>query len=211
MTRRHRGFTLIELMISLIVLSMISLTVAGVWRGISTGYSNSQRHQQNLQMARVGMAKVHHLVRDCELVTAWDKSNYGSMSMWWEDSNDDGHINISELRLVGELLQPGKIHMIRNVFPDGMGALDVTVKHGDVDSVNKVFGLMISNGPYMEMTLLMEDVRQFELRPDDDSPETRSVDIRLEVGSSDASIDLRSTATIRKYEGGSTASWPPDP
>ena len=94
MKRKNHAFTLLELVITIAIMSVIGLSVAGVSVALSTAHANSQSAYENIQASRNTLIGIQRVLNRARLIVATDSQ---TVLYWVGDANGDGAINISEL------------------------------------------------------------------------------------------------------------------
>ena len=95
MKASRSGFTLIEVTMAMVVISVIGLTVAGVAMALSTAQDNSQDYYQCIQTGRVSMLRLQDMLRRARLVTEVFDTG---LVIWESDTNGNRTIDLSELK-----------------------------------------------------------------------------------------------------------------
>ena len=195
----RRGFTLVELVISVAITAVIGSAVAGLAMVLSTASEHGQDRYLSLQTARIAMRNVQDTIRKAKLVTA---CNGTMMVLWAEDTNGNGKINLTEVALLGRDSSLEQIRMHRIVFPDhwseGLKAmLDLQLQLDDLTSVPDVLSWM-QGVQYDEVTVLAGDVRAFGISTSPAPPMTDLVGLTMTIGPSEPqAVTLRSAVHLR--------------
>ncbi len=90
----HRGLTLVELLIALIVTSIILASVATLAYALGTANDVSETISRDQARLRYVTLKLSQLLRNCKLVCAVPGND---LLIWRADDNSDNLININEL------------------------------------------------------------------------------------------------------------------
>ena len=64
--RGNEGLTLIELLISMIVLGIVTTLLVGIWTALQSSYANTVNNQNAQQIARDAMARMRRDIRDMQ-------------------------------------------------------------------------------------------------------------------------------------------------
>jgi len=207
-----RAFTLMELMLSLSILSVIGLTVGSVAAALSHAQSHTDNLSESVQSARSGLLAVESYVRKAKLVTAVETNG---LVLWLGDANDDGRINVGELAMIRLDEASGEVGVSSLTFskdtsPVTLEALNASRSLTAVDEVSDVsreLGRGIYVG-YLSETTLATNVRQFQVVPDAPPPLTRLVGLRITVGDrADRQIALTSSVRLRDDETANVGSY----
>ena len=115
MARNAKAFTLAELLMAMLVMGIIALAVGGMSMALSTAHEYSEDFYRHTQIARNGMRRVQRALRQAKLITAKDST---SVAYWAEDTNGNGRINLTEMRLLTFEAGQGELAEYRVEFPD---------------------------------------------------------------------------------------------
>ena len=200
---RPGGLTVAELVLAMDITGVVGLSVSGVFMALSTAQAHSEDHQTYVQTARCTARHVQRILRKAKLVVAADA---GGLLVWSEDTNGDGLINVSEL--VAFLYDdPRKeLEQKRVVFTASMAAatreaLDVRIALADLDDLTALDAKVQSAFPqYYVEELLADNVREFTGELDAAAPRTKTVKLRLKIGTAKRSVTVYACATIRADE-----------
>ena len=84
--RRHpSGFTMMELTLSIAIVSIIGVCVAGVAVAISQAHQAAETYYANVQQTRAALQKMSQDLRDAKLVLSYGP---GTLTLWMADTTD---------------------------------------------------------------------------------------------------------------------------
>ncbi len=197
MRSRTRAFTIVELILAMVIVSVIALSVAGISAALSSAYAHSQDYYQCIQGGRVGMRRIQKPLRKARLITACTADSLG---FWGEDSNDDGIINLDEIRLISYDSVNRQVTQRRIRFPDGMDpgtkdALNVEIALHELTDISNVANYL--TGMYLETTPMAVQVDDFEVAPQVAPPMTRFLKVVLNVSEGGKEMTVRSAVSLR--------------
>ena len=198
MRHTRTGFTLVEFMMAATIMSIIALSVAGVFGALSNAYCGSQVYYQTLQTAQSSMTRVQAMVHKAKLVTAATSS---SLVLWAGDTNEDGTINLSEIAVLQYDSDHHEVREIRVVFPENMDVSTKTVMDApkllstltDITEASNTVGSVA----YTRETVLASDVWAFRVAVTPQPPMSNLVKIELEIGPEGQRFILRSACSLR--------------
>ncbi|MHC4715674.1 MAG: PulJ/GspJ family protein [Planctomycetota bacterium] len=205
MSRPIKAFTLLELMLSLSVISVMGLTVASVAAALSYAQSHTDEVSESVHSGRSGLLTIESYVRRAKLVTAVQATG---MVLWLGDANDDGQINVAELAMVQYKGQAREVRLSRVIFPanlapDTLELLNTPKALSSVDEMDEVtdeFDRGIYAG-YLTTMPLATNVEEFTVATDVAPPLSRLMLLRIKVGhSSDRQIQMTSSTRLRADE-----------
>ncbi len=195
MKASRSGFTLIEMTMAMVVMSVIGLTVGGVAMALSTAQNSSQDYYQCIQTGRVSMLRLQDLLRRAKLVT--DVSDTG-LVIWESDANGDGAINLPELKLVswdGSSQQVTR-HCVKP--PPGDPKLMYQVR---VPLYLATFeswpGVRSGLASMIEEVVLAENVESFSVRATPAAPRAKSISFQITIRLGDRSLTLHDGVSLR--------------
>ena len=211
-SKKTKALTLVELMMSLAMMSIIGLTVATVAAALSHAQSHTDEISENIQSGRSGLLAIESYVRRAKLVTAIDTDG---LVVWLGDSNQDGKINADELAMIKYDSQARQVKLSKVSFPLNMAEAMVSVLNTPKDlstvastaDVSGEFSRGIYVG-YLSENVLATDVDSFEVVPDTAPPMSRLVLLRIKVGeSADRQVALTSSVKLRADDTANAANY----
>jgi len=179
------------------------MSVSGVFMALSTAKAHTENHQTNVQTARCTARHVQRILRKAKLVVAADG---GGLLVWGEDTNDDDRINISELVGFAYDDQRRELEQRRVVFPASMlpatrDALDVGIELAGLSDPTALHEKAQSEFPqYYVEEVLADNVLEFTGELDAAAPLTKTVKLRLKIGTEKRSVTVYACATLRVDE-----------
>ena len=182
---------------SLCVLSVTTLAIAGVSMTLSTTYCNGQQYYQCVQTARIAMKQIQGIINKSKLITA---STQNSLLVWVEDTNRDQRINRTEMLSLRYDKQTGEIRTYRVTLPSDLApetktAMDTHIPLSDVTSSTMPSWLQMES--MLTNQLLASNVTDFGLKVSPTAPLANLAEILIKVTSEARSLTLRSGSFLR--------------
>jgi type II secretory pathway pseudopilin PulG len=97
MILRHKGLTLVELLVGLIVASIILGAIASLIFAVGTTHSSSSDTAAKQAQVRFATVRISELIRYCKLVYA---TSANRITIWKADDDSDNNIDASELAYI---------------------------------------------------------------------------------------------------------------
>jgi len=197
MQRHGKALTVLELVIAMSITALIGLSVAGVFKVLSTAQADSSSTYQAAQGGRAAITRIAGYLQKARLITAIGPRRL----LWWQrDDNGDGRINLTELMLLHYDDATDTLYTRRVELPDDMDeqtrmALDYRVPL--MWALTDTGMNMILDSVWRRETVEAEDVTAVEISLLPDCPDTRVVKLQLTLGSGENSLVLRSAASLR--------------
>ena len=195
MKASRSGFTLIEVTIAMVVVSVVGLTVAGVAMALSTAHDNSQDYYQCIQTGRVTMLRLQDMLRRARLVT--DVSDTG-LVIWESDANGDETINLPELTLVSwdESTQRviRRCVKVPDDWPVPIEDLAVLLSAATFESWSASESTFAS---LIEEVVLAENIEAFSVQTTPAAPLAKSVSVQMTIGLGNHSLTVHDGASLR--------------
>ena len=203
MTRNAPGFTLVELVMAMFITSIIAAAVAGMSMVLSTANAHSEDRYMAIESARNAMRKIQLDFQKALLITAVSEDG-SSLLYWVRDENENGKINLTELRLLRHESGEKQIRRYQVAFPDTWPQplrdaqdTEFTLQ----SSLNlSTMASYVAGSTHSVGRLLAVDVHDFEvsLPPSSQAPPLATlVQIRHTVGQGEQALTLRSAASLR--------------
>ena len=197
MTRGTRAFTLAELVMAMAIMSIIGLAVVGITMALTDAQEYSGDFYRNVQIARNSMRYLQRAIQKANLITAVDSD---SLACWLEDTNDNGRINVTEMRLFAFESGDCEIAEYRIQFPSWwtqvMKALaDTSVSLAWVTDISNVKS-MRSNS-YVVRRVLATDVASVTFTVSPSAPITKLLQTEITIGQGDRRVVLRGATALR--------------
>jgi hypothetical protein len=193
--RERNAFTLLELVMSLSMMSIIGLSVAGLSVAVGDGYVASEGYYDALQSGRNTMMRIEATVRKAKLIIA---STGNSVTFWAGDTNADGLINLDEIKTVTLNTATGEIDEIAVNFGNAANkaALNVTVPLSSLSTVSA--SLAVQRGStYCVTTPLVTGVSDFQVKVSPAAPLATRLDLQFTLGAGQQKLTLNNTARLR--------------
>ncbi|MFP4053671.1 MAG: Tfp pilus assembly protein FimT/FimU [Phycisphaerae bacterium] len=192
----RRAMTLAELIIGLTMLSVIGLAIGGMATSLSRAYGQGESFYSDLQSARVSMMRLEAMAQGSEQLLSSDPFANSALTLWEEDRDKDGMVNLSEMVFVhfdptrGELVEQRL-----NKLPDNM---DFSISPSSLRDVDVTVLLMWWYGPYRSDGVLATNLLECQLRTDTQPPDTTLISLRIKVGTADRFVQLQSARSIER-------------
>ncbi|MDD4889851.1 MAG: prepilin-type N-terminal cleavage/methylation domain-containing protein [Phycisphaerae bacterium] len=174
---RRRGFTLLELTLSLAISTMVLATAAGLAFAVSHAWGKSEDINEIVSHGRNGLFQISDRVRSGRAIGYTDSAG---MLIWREDSNGDGYVDQAELSLLrvsGGQLTEGRLNFGANVSQATQDANNRRVTAGEFVSSSYVASLQ--QNPYFATGVLCDYVTSVSWVLDQNAPQTRLVQVRI--------------------------------
>jgi len=198
MTRNAKGFTLAEMLMSLVVMSIISLAVVSLTMALTTAQEYSEDFYRNIQIARNSLRRIERHINKAKLITAGDS---GTLVYWLDDANGNGDIELTELRLITTDMATGKVMMYRAVLP-----VYWTQEMKDIwdDSMTVPIATdlptaltWLSHPQWAVSEALATEVTSIKFTASPAIPVAEVLQIEVTVGEGPGAVELRSSASMR--------------
>jgi type II secretory pathway component PulJ len=204
-TRRARGFTLVELVLGVGFTALIGLSAVTLGSVLTSHYSRSQEYYQAVQTVRIALMRLQSEFRSAQLVTQVSASQ---ILLWREPNSADGQINPSELVLLA--YAGGVIRQYQIVYPSSMSAymrqvLDAPVSLGSVVEQPASWAATIQSNWYVTNKVQAANLTGFSVTADAAVPLSRMVTISVSCGQGSSAATLRSATRLRADKTGSVA------
>ena len=183
MRTNRTALTSLELTISLVIISVIALSAAGVTLVLSESHAETESRYDNTQAGRGALTLMQKYLNESKLVTALDR---GTIVLWHRDRNEDGKINLSELVVLTHDSDRNAIKMVRVVFGEAMesgmvAALDYRIELFKATDVDYVMDCLKQDSRTYE-EVIVENVQEFKAIAEPPCPMARMVRLYLIVG-----------------------------
>ena len=206
MKRTERGFTLVELVMSISIAAIVGLAVAGAAAALSAAHSQGDEFYRSLKSGRFAVNRIQNDLRRARLVLASDAAN---LVYWAGDANSDRQVNVAEIGLLSYSADSDQLCLEGVVFADSMAqetraALNTNVSLSEVATVEDATTLIRETyAAYQVEHLLANEVVSFSLKMDTDAPLTKLVGIVIEIGAHGSPRKFRSATRLRADATGS--------
>jgi prepilin-type N-terminal cleavage/methylation domain-containing protein len=198
MTRNTKGFTLAELMMSLVVMSVISLAVASLTMALTKAQEYSEDFYRHVQIARNSLRRIERDINKSKLITAGDSN---TLVYWLDDANNNGDIELTELRLITTDVATGKVLLCRVEFPAGWPE---AWKEIFDDSMTVPLATDLSSAitwvrrsAWAHEEELATEVSSFKFTASPSIPASEVLQIEMTVGDGPGLVELRTTTHMR--------------
>ncbi len=183
MRTKRKALTSLELTISLVIVSIIALSAAGVTLVLSESHAETESRYANTQAGRGALAVMQKYLNESRLVTAIER---GTIVLWHRDRNEDGKINLSELVMLTHDTDRNAIKMVRVAFGQDMesnmvAALDYRIELFKASDLDYVMGCFEQDSRTYEK-VIVENVQEFKAVAEPPCPMSKMVRLYLTVG-----------------------------
>ena len=200
MTRKSKGFTLAELLTSMVIMSIISLAVVSLTMALTTAQEHSENFYRHVQIARNSLRFIERDINKAKLITAGDSDTL----VYWLDTNGNGDIELTELRMITTNLDTGEVMLCYAEFPvfwpqawKDTWEADMTVEI----ATNLASAISwIKNDSWYKQDELATEVTSLKFTVSPAVPVAEMVQIELTVGEGIGAVELRSSASMRSHK-----------
>ena len=193
--RTHNAFTLVELLMSMSVMSVIGLAIAVVGVAVSDGYIASEGYYDALQCGRNTMLRIETAARKAKLIVA---SSSTAVVLWAGDTNGDGLINLDEIKTLTFNTAAGEIDEVAVNFGNApnKGALNVNEPLSSLGTVSSALAVQQASS-YCVTTPLASSVTNVQVKVSPAAPLATRLDLQFTLGSGEQKFTLNNTAHLR--------------
>ena len=198
MTRNDKGFTLAEMLMALLVMSIISLAVVSLTMALTTAQECSDDFYRHVQIARNSLRRIERDINRAKLITAGDSN---TLVYWLDDTNGNGDIELRELRLITTDIATGRVMLCRAVFPpfwpqDWKDTWDSSMTVQIATDLASAIS-WIKNVQWASADALATEVTSLTFTASPAIPTAEVLQIELKVGEGPGAVELRSSASMR--------------
>ena len=136
---RHRGMTLVELLIALAITTVIGLAMVTVLTTVARGLSSANGERSALQRANV---LSHRLTSYSQAALAIIAADKGGLAMWLHDETGEQQVNLLELRVFWFDEDSEVVTLEYVSFPDTWTEEEVDAANTIVTSIEDPFVVM---------------------------------------------------------------------
>jgi Tfp pilus assembly protein PilV len=192
---KHHAFTLVELLLSMSVMSVIGLAIAVLSAAISDGYIASDGYYDALQCGRNTMLRTEANARKAKLIVA---SSSTAVVFWAGDTNGDGLINLDEIKTVTFNAAAGELDEVAVNFGNApnKAALNVNVPLSSLGTVSAALAVQQAS-TYCVTTPLVTSVSNVQMQVSPAAPLATRLDLQFTLGSGEQKLTLNNTAHLR--------------
>ena len=192
---KHNAFTLVELLLSMTVMSVIGLAIAALSVAIGDGYAASEGYYDALQCGRNTMRRIETNSRKAKLIVA---SSSNSVVFWAGDTNGDGLINLDEIKTVTFNSAANEIDEVAVNFGNApnKAALNVNVPLANLSTVAAALAVQQAS-TYCVTTPLASNVSNVQVQVSPAAPLATRLDLQFTLGSGEQKLTLNDTAHLR--------------
>lgn len=193
--RKHHAFTLVELLLSMSIMSVIGLAVAVLSAAISDGYIASDGYYDALQCGRNTMSRTEANARKAKLIVA---SSSTAVVFWIGDTNGDGLINLDEIKTITFNAAASEIDEVAVNFGNASNraALNVNVPLSSLGTVAAALAVQQAS-TYCVTTPLASNVGNVQVQVSPAAPLATRLDLQFTLGSGEQKLTLNNTAHLR--------------
>ena len=200
MTRNTKGFTLAEMLTAMVVMAIISLASVSLTMALTTAQEYSEDFYRHVQIARNSLRRIERDINKAKLITAADSDTL----VYWMDSNDNGEIELTELRAITTNIAAGEVSLCRAelpVFwpPSWKKAWDNSMTVPIATNLTTAVAV-IKNVRWARSDELANEVSSIRFTTSPAAPTSELVQIELTVGDGPGMVQLRSTAAMRAHK-----------
>ena len=197
MMRGTRAFTLAELVMAMAIMSIIGLAVVGMTMALTDAQEYSGDFYRNVQIARNSMRYLQRAVQKANLVTAVDSD---SLAYWLEDTNDNGGINATEIRLIAFESGDRELAEYKIEFPSEWSQflkdlMDSEISLEWVTDMSNVESMRSSS--YVVRRVLATEAASAAFSASPGPPLTKLLQTEVTIGQGDRRVVLRGAAALR--------------
>ncbi len=198
MTRNAKGFTLAEMLMSLVVMSIISLAVVSLTMALTTAQEYSADFYRNVQIARNSLRRIERDIKKAKLITAGDAN---TLVYWLDDANGNGDMELTEMRLITTNIATGQVMLYRVEFPvfwpqewkdNWENSMTVQIATHLPTAIS-----WLAHPQWGPPDVLASDVTSLKFTASPAAPVAEILQIELTVGEGPGAVELRSSASMR--------------
>jgi len=198
MTRNAKGFTLAEMLMSLVVMSIISLAVVSLTMALTTAQEYSADFYRNVQIARNSLRRLERDINRAKLITAGDAN---TLVYWLDDANGNGDIELTEMRMISTNIATGQVMFHHVEFPE-FWPQEWKDTWDDSMTVQIATDLptaisWLAHPQWGAPDVLATDVTSLKFSASPAAPIAETLQIELTVGEGPGAVELRSSASMR--------------
>jgi prepilin-type N-terminal cleavage/methylation domain-containing protein len=192
---KHHAFTLVELLLSMSVMSVIGLSVAALSEAIGDGYIASDGYYDAIQCGRNTVRRIEWTSRKAKLIIA---SSSTAVVFWAGDTNGDGLINLDEIKTVTFNSAAGEIDEVAVNFGNApnKAALNVNVPLSSLSTVSAALAIQQAS-TYCVTTPLATSVSNVQMQVSPAAPLATRLDLQFTLGGGEQKLTLNDTAHLR--------------
>ncbi len=186
----HKGFTLAELLIALMVTSIVLTAVATLAYAMSSANDVSDDTSQKQAQVRFATLRISELIRHSKLIL---KANDDDLAVWRADDNGNEQINVNELVYIEAGQNRDYIRLLE--FPSGTWLLSLAgIQSGDIKPT-----LMSSFSA--RYTVLLPVCSNVQFYPGSINQWSKSVSISFGLSENDVVRQYQIEASLRGWAG----------
>ena len=164
--RKRRGFTIVELMLATVGVSLIALGISSMLSVVAYGTTSSRDLRSLVVKQKTTSARLDAAIRGSKLVLDSD-TNY--MVLWIHDGNQDAKPSLSEIRRVELDLPSGQIlsykAQLDGLSLEMLAAVDGSFElNSDFDAITELFKdpqYFVDIAQTLSLTLALDDANLF--------------------------------------------------
>ncbi|MDP6544723.1 MAG: type II secretion system protein [Phycisphaerae bacterium] len=198
MIQKAKGFTLAEMLMSMMVMSIVSLAVVSMTMALTTAQEYSEDFYRNIQIARNSLRRIERDVNKSKLITAGDSN---TLVYWLDDANGNGDIELTEMRMVRSNPATGEVTRYRPVLPvfwpqewKDIWENSMTVQIA-TDLPTAIAWL--THPQWAVQETLATDVTSLKFTASPAIPTSEVLQIEVTVGEGPGAVELRSSSSMR--------------
>jgi len=190
-TKHKNGFTLVELLVALVVTSIVLVAITTFAFALGSANEVTGDTSQKQAQIRSATLRIQELIRHSKLVCA---INDDDIAIWYDDNNNDGHINIGEIVYIERGSNRDHINICNLMSSDGLVI--------ELDAIGAIstnwWSAYDSNIDYILVIPECSNVRfEFDSLP----PHTKFVSISFDIIENNAIRQYQINAALRGWAG----------
>lgn len=198
MNRNSKGFTLAEMLTSMVVMAIISLAAVSLTMALTVAQESSEDFYRHVQIARNSLRRIERNINKAKLITAADSN---TLVYWADDANENGAVELTELRMITTDLATGEVMLCYAEFPAFWPASWKT-QWDERMTVDMAADLStaagwIKNDQWFKQDALATEITSLKFSLSPTAPTSEVLQIEMTVGEGPGSVQLRSSASLR--------------
>jgi len=182
---------------AMVIMSIIGLAVVGMAMALTDAQEYSGDFYRNVQIARNSMRYLQRAVQKANLITAVDSD---SLAYWLEDTNDNGRINATEIRLIAFDGARSELAEYKIEFPSWWSQqlrdlMDAEISLEWMTDMSNVENLKSIS--YGVKRVLATDASSSAFSASPGPPLTKLLQTEVTIGQGDRRVALRSAVALR--------------
>ena len=185
----------------MMVMAIIALATVSLTMALTTAQEYSEDFYRHVQIARNSLRRLERDINKSKLITACDSNR---LVYWLDDANDNGDIELTELRMISIDEATGEVSLCYAEFPvfwppvwkdQWDNSMTVAIACDGAQAAT-----MIKNVKWAKSGELASEVTSLKFTPSESGPMSKMVQIDMTVGDGPGMVQLRSTASMRSHK-----------